>query len=144
MAPRRSILVVPALLVALAACGESNPMGDDPDDDREILASPSFATDINEIFQRRGCSSGACHGNNAGGLTLTADAAANFAAIVGVQAQAEDFLRIDPGDPDDSYIVIKVEGRQSVGQRMPRGQSPLDAIDLTNIRNWISNGAPNN
>lgn len=144
MAQRRSILVVPALLLAMAACGESNPMGDDPGDDREILTNPSFATDINEMIQRRGCSSGACHGNNAGGMTLTASAAANFAEIVGVQAQSEDFLRVNPGNPDDSYIVIKVEGRQSVGQRMPRGQSPLDAIDLTNLRNWISNGAPNN
>lgn len=139
---RRSTLLVPALVLSLTACGESTPT--EPADDREVLTNPSFATDINEIIQRRGCSSGACHGNGAGGMTLTTDAAANYAEMVSVQALSESFLRIDPGNPDDSYIVIKIEGRQTVGLQMPRGQSPLDNIDLTNIRNWISNGAPNN
>ena len=39
---------------------------------------------------------------------------------------------------------MKPENRQSVGQQMPRGETQLDAIDLTNIKNWINNGAPNN
>lgn len=111
---------------------------------REILANPSFSANINEIIQRRDCASSGCHASDAGNMTLTADAAANYAAWVNVQADAEDFLRVEPGNPDDSYVVIKVEGRQTVGQRMPRGASPLDNIDLTNLRNWISNGAPNN
>jgi hypothetical protein len=49
-----------------------------------------------------------------------------------------------PGDPDGSYLMIKLEGRQSVGDRMPQTGSPLDSIDLTNLRNWISQGALNN
>jgi hypothetical protein len=40
--------------------------------------------------------------------------------------------------------VIKVEGRQSVGASMPQTGSPLDSIDLTNLRNWIDQGALNN
>ncbi|RMH12875.1 MAG: hypothetical protein D6701_13015 [Gemmatimonadetes bacterium] len=64
--------------------------------------------------------------------------------LVNVQATSENFRRVLPGDPQNSYIVIKLEGRQSVGSRMPLGQAPLDNIDLTNIRNWISSGAPNN
>jgi hypothetical protein len=40
--------------------------------------------------------------------------------------------------------VIQLEGRQSVGSRMPQTGSPLDGIDLANIRNWISQGALNN
>lgn len=140
-------LICCTLVVAImAGCGDSttDPMGDDGDD-REILASPSFVTDINEIIQRRGCSAGTCHGNGAGNMTLTANAAANYAEWVNVPAAAENtFLRVEPGNPDDSYVVIKLEGRQTVGQRMPRGGSALDNIDLTNIRNWISNGAPNN
>jgi hypothetical protein len=39
--------------------------------------------------------------------------------------------------------VIKLEGRQTVGGRMPQTGSPLDSIDLTNVRNWISQGALN-
>ena len=32
----------------------------------------------------------------------------------------------------------------TVGGRMPLNGTALDNIDLTNIKNWINNGAPNN
>ena len=48
-----------------------------------------------------------------------------------------------PGDAANSYIVIKLEGRQTVGAKMPLGGS-LDAISLQNIKNWINKGAKNN
>jgi hypothetical protein len=54
------------------------------------------------------------------------------------------FLRVEPGDPENSYLVIKNEGRQAVGSRMPIGGAPLDEIDQTNIRTWIAQGAQNN
>ena len=56
-------------------------------------------------------------------------------------ASEPSFLRVEPGDPDNSYVIIKLEGRQSVGARMPLGAPFLDNIDLTNIRNWNSQGA---
>ena len=140
-----------ALVFGLTGCSDSpTDLVTDPTDERpvssqrEILAAPSFVTNINEIFQRRGCSSGSCHGNGASGMTLGTGASGNYAAIVGVQASSENFLQVDPGDAANSYIIIKVEGRQAVGQRMPLGSGALDNIDLTNLRNWISNGAPNN
>ena len=143
----RPIFLGCALVCGLAGCSDSptDLGGEIPvSPQREILAAPSFGTNINEIFQRRGCSSGSCHGNGASGMTLGTGASGNYAAIVGVQASSEDFLRVAPGDADNSYIIIKVEGRQTVGQRMPLGAGALDNIDLTNLRNWISNGAPNN
>lgn len=143
-----SVPVLLVLVLSMAGCGDgvTDPMQmeEEEEDTREILADPSFATDINEMIQRRGCSATGCHGGGAGGMTLTESAADNYAAWVGVQADSEDFLLVEPGNPDDSYVVIKVEGRQTVGLRMPRGGSALDNIDLTNLRNWISNGAPNN
>ena len=147
----RPVLLGCALVFGLTGCSDSpTALVTDPGDEspvssqREILAAPSFVTNINEIFQRRGCSSGSCHGNGASGMTLGTGASANYAAILGVQASSEDFLQVDPGDPANSYIIIKVEGRQTIGQRMPLGSGALDTIDLTNLRNWISNGAPNN
>lgn len=137
----RTITLI-AAVASVGACGESTTAP--TEDTREILTDPSFAVNINEIIQRRGCSASACHGNAAGGMTLTASAAANYAAWVDVPALAESFLRVEPGNADDSYVIIKVEGRQSVGQQMPRNAAPLDNIDLTNLRNWINNGAPNN
>jgi len=132
----------------IAACGSDSPTSPEGDDgepvERTIKAEPSFAQDINEILQRRGCSTSGCHGTGAAGLTLTTSATANHAALVGVQANAESFSLVAPNDATNSYLLIRIEGRQSVGQRMPLGSSPLDAIDQTNIRNWINNGAPAN
>ena len=127
-----------ALALFAAACGGDDPTSLSPPQ-REIKAQPSFANDINEIFQRRGCSSG-----GQAGLVLSAGASANYAMLVNVQATSENFLRVAPSDADNSYLVIKLEGRQTVGQRMPRGAAPLDDIDMTNIRKWIDNGAPRN
>ncbi len=135
--------------LATAACGA----GDSPTtsteitqpvaDTRTIQADPSFQSVVQEVFDRRGCSSVACHGSAlSGGLDLRTGA--SYAALVNVPAVAELGLRVTPGDPDMSYLVVKLEGRQAVGSAMPQGAASLDEIDLTNIRNWILQGAENN
>jgi len=150
--------VVPGLAVgvaalALSACGggssnPSSPSASSPTttsagDSRTILADPSFSATIQEIFVRRSCASTSCHGAAlAARLDLRSEA--SYAALVGVTATTEPIVRVIPGDPDNSYLVMKLEGRQSVGVRMPLGLAPLDEIDLTNIRNWIAQGAKNN
>jgi hypothetical protein len=142
MSSRARFISGVALLLALAACGDDS-VGPP---ERVVKAQPSFATDIIEIFQRRGCSASDCHGAMGGraGLELVGTAAADYAQLVNVGAALEAFDRVVPGNADDSYLVIKVEGRQGIGQRMPIDGAPLDDIDLTNIRNWVENGAPNN
>lgn len=145
MDTRRSLGLIAVTAVALAACNGDGGTGlDGGGDEREIKANPSFAADVNEIFQRRGCTTSGCHGGGQAGLTLTSSASANYAELVDVQATSEDFLRVEPGNAQDSYLVIKLEGRQNEGQQMPLTGEALDNIDLTNIRNWINNGAPNN
>lgn len=140
MSFRRSTLLCSLLILATACSDVAGPAG------RVVLTNPSFATDINEIFQRRGCSASSCHGDEGGraGLELTADAAANYAELVNVPAVLEDYMRVLPGDADASYLVIKIEGMQMAGQQMPVDSVPLDDIDRSNIRNWIGKGAPNN
>lgn len=51
-----------------------------------------------------------------------------------------------PGDPENSYLVQKLEGRAGiVGQRMPRTGGPyLTEGQMMVIRRWIQEGAPNN
>ena len=151
----RSFSAVVVLSACLAACGgsdsPSDPGGNDNNgggsgDIRVIKSNPSFATDIQEIFTRIGCTAMGCHGDGTGaGMTLGSNAGANYGVLVGVPSTSEpSFNRVTPNDATNSYIVIKLEGRQSVGARMPFGLSPLDNIDMTNIRNWINGGAPNN
>lgn len=110
---------------------------------RVVKADPSFASDIQEIFDRTGCSASSCHGAaESAGLRLTAGA--SHGELVNVQATSESVLRVIPGDATGSYLVIKLEGRQTVGARMPEGGAALDAVDMGNIRNWINQGAKNN
>ncbi|MEM7416198.1 MAG: hypothetical protein AAF389_11915 [Gemmatimonadota bacterium] len=146
---RRSPLLV--LAVAAAACGPNGPTRPVADretvnDNREVFETPSFATDINEILQRRGCSGHNCHGHPGGRaeLSLNEDAAFNYAQLVGRSAVSEAYELVLPNHPDSSYLVIKLEDRQTVGFQMPLGADPLDSIDLANVRNWIATGAPNN
>jgi hypothetical protein len=149
MRTARSTFSLLVTLLAAASCGGDSPTGVDGGDDggttREILANPSFSDNINEILVRKGCTASQCHGGGAGNLTLTGSASMNLAALIDVPSSREPaFVRVLPNDADNSYLVIKLEGRQTSGQRMPIGGAALDNIDLTNIKNWINNGAPNN
>lgn len=140
------LLTFAALFTAACGSGGGTGTGPDPDpdpDDRVILADPSFSQVIQEIFVRKGCTASNCHGAaQEAGMDLRAGS--SYDELVGVPATSEDFDRVVPGNPNDSYLVIKLEGRQSVGDRMPLDGTPLDNIDLTNIRNWITQGAENN
>ena len=105
----------------------------------------SFSQVVNEIFVRRGCAASRCHGRGAGGLTLSSTAATSYSNLFNVPASAEPTLiRVLPGDATNSYLVVKLEGRQASGGQMPLGGAPLSATDLANIKTWINAGAPNN
>ena len=86
------------------------------------------------------------HGGGAGGMTLTSTAATSYASLVGVESPTSGEIRVIAGDAANSYLVKKLEGTQGAGNgvQMPRTSTALDNIDLTNIKNWINTGAPNN
>jgi hypothetical protein len=151
MSNLRSILCIATLGLFLTACGGSDSPTDPGNNDgnngggdtRVIKADPSFASDIFEVFQRRGCTAAGCHGGGAGGLTMTSSSGA-FAALVGVASTGTGEVLVMASDAANSYLVKKLEGTASVGARMPFGAGALDNIDLTNIKNWINQGAKNN
>lgn len=132
------------ILSACAGDGDATGVDDADAPVREILSNPAFGENIQEIFDRRGCSATSCHGAaTAANLDLRAGAA--FGNLVNVVAFGDAaFQRVKPNDAQNSYLVLKLEGRQTVGARMPLNGPALDNIDLTNIRNWIDTGAPNN
>ena len=150
---RNSIHIVSLLFLSAlvsVGCGDSSsPTSSSgttttpPTSTRTVKADPSFANDIQEIFNRTGCANGSCHGSAmAAGLNL--QSGASYASLVNVTASSEPVLRVSPSNADGSYLVVKLEGRQSVGSRMPLGGQSLDQTDLTNIKNWINRGAQNN
>ena len=89
-----------------------------------------------------------CHNPNGSafrqvGLDLSSEAA--YGLLVGVPSRERpELLRVAPGDPDNSYLVHKIEGLAGiVGLRMPRsGPSFLTSGQIQIIRRWIERGAP--
>ena len=64
------------------------------------------------------------------------------ASLVNVTSISEPQLkRVVPGDPDNSYIIHKLEGTQTVGARMPFGGPFLDQATIDQVRAWIQAGA---
>lgn len=141
-----------ALMVAAActaaACDErlSDLAGPTPN------LTPTFSSIEREIFNatdsrgRAACTN--CHSDAGGrvppvGMVLLPGRAYDF--IVNVPARGKPgAVRIIPGDPENSYLVHKIEGRADIaGLRMPRSGPPyLTDGQIQIIKRWIQRGAP--
>jgi hypothetical protein len=67
---------------------------------------------------------------------------ASFDSLVGVSSlQVPELSRVEAGDPDNSYLVQKLEGTADEGAQMPAGGPPLDQAVIDDIRQWIADGA---
>jgi hypothetical protein len=86
-----------------------------------------------------------CHIGASAPEGLQLDAAHSYNLLVDVPSVEEPtLLRVKPGDPDDSYMVHKIEGLAGIeGGQMPLGETPLPQATIDAIRQWITNGAPN-
>lgn len=141
--------LIPVLFVALSisSCSSGGNGGNGtPDTPDIVIADPSFSTDIQPIFTSN-CALSGCHNNTAqeGLILLQGQAYANIVNVDSNQdTQQPVRKRVLPGDSANSYLVIKIEGNQTVGTRMPQGRSPLSSVQIQNIKNWIDRGAKNN
>ncbi len=92
-----------------------------------------------------------CHAGAAAPKGLKLDAAESRLLLVNVYSDeiktsdpmSQWLYRVKPGDPDNSYLVIKIEGKdpRPLGQQMPLGGPYLNETQITAIRQWISRGA---
>jgi hypothetical protein len=86
-----------------------------------------------------------CHVGPNAPTGLRLDAGNSYALLVNVaSAQVPALLRVKPGDPDNSYLVQKIDGRATVGGRMPLGRAPLPQASIDLVRSWIAAGAQMN
>jgi hypothetical protein len=140
--------VLAAVALGAAACDEklSDLAGPTPG------LTPTFASIQHEIFNttdssgRLACIN--CHTDQgrapSGGLVLLEGR--SYQALVGVASSGKaGATRVIPFDPDNSYIVHKLEGASDIaGSRMPRGTGPyLTSGQMQIIRRWIELGAKN-
>ncbi|MDH5588478.1 MAG: hypothetical protein OEZ65_05215 [Gemmatimonadota bacterium] len=133
------------LAILAGGCGGDSPTdpgGNNNNDTRTVKTDPSFSTDVMEILTRTGCTASNCHGGTQGGLTLST-AAVSYSNLVNRVATTGDTLVV-PGSAINSYLVKRLEGASGTGARMPVGGPYLDATDMSNVKNWINQGAKNN
>ena len=101
----------------------------------------TYAADVEPIFVAD-CTGPGCHGapNAQEGLDLRAGQ--GFAGLVEVPAsQCGDRLLVDPGNPEGSYLIDKLEGLDMCsGTRMPKMGS-LSAAEIELVARWICHGA---
>jgi hypothetical protein len=99
------------------------------------------------IFSPR-CAIPTCHDSATAAGELVLEAGASHDALVGVPptveaASAAGLLRVDPGHPENSFLLSKLAGPPlGQGSRMPPTGALLDDAEMALIRNWILSGAP--
>jgi CHRD domain/Bacterial Ig domain len=106
----------------------------------------SFADIQAQVFSPNcsGCHTGPTGGILPGGMNLSSKAN-SYAALVNVPSLEVSLDRVEPGNPDASYLIRKLEGGPGIsGDRMPQGGPFLNQATIDMIRQWISDGAPNN
>lgn len=104
----------------------------------------SFSNDVQPILTAS-CAATACHGfpMPQEGMDLRAGHAYNNLVNVS-STECSNRLRVAPGDPDNSYLVNKIEGTNlCFGTQMPKVGS-LTSAEIAIIRAWVAQGAPNN
>jgi hypothetical protein len=142
-----SMLALMGICVASAGCDEalSSVTGPTPN------LVPTFSSIQQEIFDTRDSAGRAactqCHnavGSQFNGLNLTA--AVSYNNLVGVASRFKPgAVRVIPGDPENSYLIHKLEGRAGItGLRMPIIGPPfLTDGQILVIKRWIELGARN-
>ncbi|MBW2579668.1 MAG: hypothetical protein JRD00_01715 [Deltaproteobacteria bacterium] len=131
-------LVVLIALFSLGCAGEGSDLGENGGGLESTLSS------IQENIFSPICAQPGCHRGPTAPEGLGLDSASeSFDNLVSVPSRQQPVLfLVDPGIPDDSYMVWKIEGRAAIdGGQMPLNQPPLFDDEIEAIRQWILDGA---
>ena len=148
---KRAVSLLPlglaAALLASGCSGEDSPAGptgttggDSPDGDGGQAVTLARLSE--EIFTPR-CATSGCHAGNNPAANLPLGARDIAAAIVDVPSAARpDYKLVAPGDPVNSYLLMKMRGDEGIaGDRMPPARA-LDAEQIALVEAWVEAGAP--
>ncbi len=106
----------------------------------DIVVFAKFSDIQNKVFNKS-CALSGCHVEGNQNPNLSGNA---FNRIVN-QSSSQGLKYIEPGNPERSYLYMKITGASGIsGVRMPRGSAPLAQSVIDSIRVWITNGAMNN
>jgi hypothetical protein len=131
-----------ALLCLGLACQDSARESTPPLSGQNQKATLSHAVDIQPIWEGS-CLSG-CHPGNDSMLSLEPDYA--WKTMVGIPSVEVPLMdRVEPGEPDQSYLVHKIEDTHldvgGMGFAMPNFSDLLGEEEIDMVREWIEQGA---
>ena len=134
-----------ALVVSLASLFVASCTGGDGSGLPPMLPPGAFGPNFSEIQANiftLNCATTGCHIGAGAPQGLRLDSASSFGMLVGVtSSEVSSKFRVAAGDPDNSYLIQKLEGTASVGARMPLNAPALDQLSIDVIRQWITDGA---
>ncbi|HUE30931.1 MAG TPA: hypothetical protein VMR79_08640 [Verrucomicrobiae bacterium] len=150
-----AVLAIGGVLTGCAGSGGGGGGGGTPKPACKPPATPSvsFSMDIQPIFNRS-CALVSCHSGAVPAQAQDLTAGAAYRQLVNVASTEQPRLkRVKPGEPNNSYLVRKIEGGPNIsGVLMPNGcpSSPasgaqcLTADEIAAIVQWVTECAPNN
>jgi hypothetical protein len=135
------LLLLPLLLAGCGTVKSPTEAGETPD-----VPAFTFSQIQAQIFTPT-CAKAGCHAGSTGGQEgLILDAGVSYSLLVNHAASGNSTLdRVEPGDPERSYLILKLRGDPSIsGVRMPFDGPPyLSPQQIDGIAAWIRAGAPN-
>jgi len=136
----RALLAVALVATACAGDGIRDPV-------RPVLCTdvapfrPTL-TCIQQFVFTPTCAVAGCHLDPGAQQGMDLSAGQAYARIVGVPSAEVALNRVEPDQPDLSYLILKLEGDPGiVGERMPEGGPYLSPEQIGAIRDWIASGA---
>jgi hypothetical protein len=127
-----------ALLLLLLACEKPEPP-----------VPPQLSAIQARIFTPN-CTFSSCHSDPGAGGDLTLTPGKSFAQLVShacdlAQANNDGYLRVAPGDPAHSFLLLKLHSIDpKYGGRMPQDAPALSDAEIASIQEWIVEGAQDN
>ena len=107
---------------------------------KEAGAEVSFSKDVLALFKEQKCT--VCHrGENPSGLDLMDEVA--YKSLVNAKTNDKESLMVKPGDPEASYLYVKLIGPGRDGTIMPP-KGKMEDAEINKVRLWIQQGAKNN
>ena len=149
---RRSLLSIPALLIAAVSCStdDANKEPRCLDENLDSSCNPAFTPTFENVFVNvlnKTCSTEgtSCHGprGKRGGLEFGEPGAptpeAETAAYEQLLGNIDGDARVAPGDPTCSQVVVRIESQGEPWDMPPN--DPLPESVRCAIRQWIEAGA---
>ena len=108
---------------------------------------PTLSGDVQPILSNS-CAFSGCHAGASPQEGMNLSAGLMHSNTVDVPSMESGLDRIEPGQPDQSYLVHKIQGTQGTvggsGVQMPFGGPALSQASIDIIRAWVADGAQDN